>query len=158
MFKTYRIPAFAAGLLSLVLPLTALASDPPSIAENQPACAGKYSAKLKLVFDQTGSSASARAEASLERNPFAHGSVPYPNYFVAEALVMSRNSANPNWVSNVQDTEIYGAYSTTPVTSGTSVFKAAGCELVAAATVNVQCPNGTWEYKTLERRWPGCGQ
>lgn len=158
MFKTHRIPALAAGMLSLVLPLAALASDPPSISENQSACAGKYSAKLKLVFDHSGSAASAHAEASLVRNPFAQGSVPYPNYFVAQSVVMSRNSANPNWVSDVQDTEITGAYSTTPVTSGTTVFKAPGCELVAAATVNVQCPNGTWEYKNLERRWPGCGQ
>lgn len=157
MFKTHAIPALAAGLLSLALPLTALASDPPSVWENQSACGGKYSAKLKLDFGQSGTTASAHAESSLVRHPFAQGPVPYPNYFVAQSTTMRRSTAAPNWVSDTHDSEVVGAYSTSPATANSMLFKGPGCELVASAAVNVQCPDGTWEYKQLSRTWVGCG-
>lgn len=157
MLKTHTASALAAGLLSLILPLAAFASDPPSVLENQSACGGRYSARLQLEFGQTGTTASAHAEASLVRHPFVHGSIPYPSYFVAESTVMRRNSVNPNWTSDTHSSEVYGAFSTSPVTANGMLFKDAGCELVASAIVNVHCPDGSWETKQLTRNWVGCG-
>ena len=156
MLKTHTASALAAGLLSLILPLAAFASDPPSVLENQSACGGRYSARLQLDFGQTGTTASAHAEASLVRHPFVHGSIPYPSYFVAESTVMRRNSVNPNWTSDTHSSEVYGAFSTSPVTANGMLFKDAGCELVASAIVNVHCPDGSCTSTTCCRDRAAC--
>lgn len=157
MHKTHTPCALAAGLLSLILPLAAFASDPPSVLENQSACSGRYSARLQLDFGQTGTTATAHAEASLVRHPFAHGSITPPPYFVAESTVMRRNAVNPNWVSDTHSSEYHNEFSTAAVTANGMLFKDAGCELVASTIVVVHCPNGTQETKQLTRNWVGCG-
>ncbi|QWP74676.1 hypothetical protein J5226_13345 [Lysobacter sp. K5869] len=140
------------------LPLSALASPPPSDWQNAPVCNGKYSAQMKHTFYQTATTAGVRTEAGVARNPFAQGSFPAPSYYLAEAEVSSRSDAHPDWVTDAQSRDGYDSYSSEPAQVGTVVFKNAGCKLVGTARVSVQCPgSAAIETKTFTRTWDGCG-
>lgn len=161
MGKTFVFTALSAGLLAiaaLAAPLPASASPPPSDWQNASVCNGKYSARMKLTFGETATTATVRAEASIVRDPFTHGSFANPSYYLTEAEVSSRNDARPNWVTHTEARDGYNSYSTEPAQVGTAVFKNAGCELVGTARVSVQCPgSAAFETKEFTRTWVGCG-
>ncbi|MGO1071517.1 hypothetical protein [Lysobacter sp. CA199] len=154
MHTMFRLPVFA-GLFALTLPLSALASPPPTATLHQQVC-GDHWVDLDLVFGQTATTATVRSEADFSPSGFSPPA-PLPQYYVASVTVSSRNTARPNWSTSTQDKDGYDSYISDPLHVGNSVFKGAGCELAATATVNVQCNDGHWEYKSLSRNWLGCG-
>jgi hypothetical protein len=158
MNKLHRLPLFATTVLMLALPLASQATPPPSDWSNPAVCNGKYSAQMKHTFFETATTAGVRAEGGVVRNPFTHGSFPNPSYYLVEVQVASRSDVHPNWVSDNQSRDAYDAYTSSPVQVGTTVFKNAGCKLLATARVSVQCPgSAAIETKEFVRSWDGCG-
>ncbi|MEG3789450.1 hypothetical protein V1318_04905 [Lysobacter sp. CCNWLW3] len=143
-------------LAAALLPSIAAATPPPDASERISICSGAYYAVMSLDFGNTGTTATVTAKANVVSEPFSPFPPP-PPYYAVYAGASHRANASSAWTTNDQNLEGYGSYPAAAASATKMAFRSATCELAGNAVVSVHCPNGNWEYKTLERTWVGCG-
>lgn len=150
------------ALLGLALSLfaaTASASPPPSYSGYVKLCNLRFHAKVDIVFGQTGTTASVRAQSEpVTFNP----AVPTAGNYAYSILVESAVKPNANQPWSATSAQQIGVIGNTqpPVSTGNVVFKDGNCEMRGAVTLYAQCPaisGMTSDSKRIERTWVGCG-
>ena len=154
--RTFLSVALATVTL-LALPLVASATPPPDANTGVLVCGGAYYVDLNLDFAEAGVDVSVVATADL--SPTGFGPAPHdpPRWYSAYVVAAHRDTAHPAWDSHSDTTSGNGGFPSQPAYTSYRMWIDAGCELKGTATVNVGCPGGSSESKTLTRTWVGCG-
>ncbi|KRD80222.1 hypothetical protein [Lysobacter sp. Root983] len=152
-----RVSAAIVAASLLALPLAAGATPPPDASSDILVCNGKYLVSLDLDFAEGGVDVSVAASADL--NPADGFSPPPepPRWYSAYVVSSHRDSAHPTWDSHSETVSGNGSYPSQAPIASYWTWIGAGCELKGTATINVGCPGGSSETKTLTRTWVGCG-
>lgn len=149
------LAAFAAtALLMLAAPLASAATPPPDTESHVNIC-GAYTADMWLDFGNSGSTATVVAKASV-RQGFSPPA-PNPAWYIVTAQVSGRSHDGVPVTTDSQSLDGTYSFPGTPARKGLSVFRSSTCELTGKAIVEVACPNGGSDIKTLTVSWPRCG-